>query len=156
MDDSIESTKKSLDEGALTSVAARLADQLPSGHVLIFLQGDLGTGKSTFARAFLRAVGVEGRIKSPTYTLIEPYEAADRCFYHLDLYRLADPEELEYLAFRDLLSEDSVLLIEWPEKAHGLLPKPDLQIQLTMKDALHRDATVIASSPLAAPLMKLL
>lgn len=156
MDDNTESTKKSLDEGALTSVAARLANQLPSEHVLIFLQGDLGTGKSTFARAFLRAVGVEGRIKSPTYTLIEPYEVGDRCFYHLDLYRLADPEELEYLAFRDLLSEDSVLLIEWPEKAHGLLPTPDLQIQLTMKDALHRDMKMIASSPSTMPLMKLL
>jgi len=98
------------------------------GPLLIFLEGDLGAGKTTLARGFLRGLGHRGAVKSPTYTLIEPYRIGDRRIYHLDLYRVSDAGELEYLGLREMLEEDAVLLIEWAERGEGWLPEPDLRI----------------------------
>lgn len=97
---------------------------------IIYLEGDLGTGKTTLVRGFLRGMGYQGKVRSPTYTLLEPYEFNDRTVYHLDLYRLAHAEELEYLGLRDLLQIDAVLLIEWPARGQGVLPEADLQVHI--------------------------
>jgi tRNA threonylcarbamoyladenosine biosynthesis protein TsaE len=98
------------------------------GH--IHLRGDLGAGKTCFARALLRACGVTGRIKSPSYALLESYKVSNLYLYHLDFYRFSDPREWIDAGFRDLLQKQGVVLIEWPEQAGGLLPPPDLDIAL--------------------------
>ncbi|GAB6040648.1 tRNA (adenosine(37)-N6)-threonylcarbamoyltransferase complex ATPase subunit type 1 TsaE [Endothiovibrio diazotrophicus] len=116
-----------VDETAQERLGACIAGHCPPGAVL-HLDGDLGAGKTTLVRGFIQGLGHAGRVKSPTYTLIEPYEVAGRRLYHLDLYRLADPEELEYLGLRDGLDGESIFLIEWPEKGGVLLPPADLCI----------------------------
>jgi tRNA threonylcarbamoyladenosine biosynthesis protein TsaE len=97
--------------------------------LVIFLQGDLGAGKTTFARAFIHALGYTGYVKSPSYGLLESYRAGGLSVLHLDLYRIEDPEELDYLALRDLFESDTVLLVEWPDKGLYHLPQPDLQLE---------------------------
>jgi tRNA threonylcarbamoyladenosine biosynthesis protein TsaE len=97
---------------------------------IIALEGELGAGKTTLVGGILRAHGVAGPVRSPTYTLIEPYETGPRPIYHLDLYRLVDPSEMEPLGVRDLLSGAAVLLIEWPSRAAAALPAPDLNIDI--------------------------
>ncbi len=106
-----------------------LLAKLVSTPALIFLQGDLGMGKTTLARGLLRSRGHTGTVKSPTYTLVEPYELEGETLYHFDLYRLCDPEELEYMGIRDYLDR-SLVLIEWPEKGAGALPEPELTLTL--------------------------
>jgi tRNA threonylcarbamoyladenosine biosynthesis protein TsaE len=103
---------------------------------MIFLTGPLGAGKSSFARALLRALGVTGPIKSPTYTLVEPYQTAFGSILHLDLYRLSDGAELEFLGLREAFSDARLMLIEWPERAIDALPKPDLWLHFDYADAL--------------------
>ena len=105
-----------LDEAALVAFAQRLAGLLADGGV-IHLHGDLGAGKTTFARALLRALGVDARIKSPTYSLVESYALGDLAIHHLDLYRIADPGELEWLGLADLAVGRHLILIEWPQRA---------------------------------------
>ncbi len=118
-------------EQATLEFAARLASALPDSGLTIHLHGNLGAGKTTLVRGLLQALGHQGNVKSPTYTLIEHYQLADKPVFHLDLYRLADPEELLYLGIEDYLTPTALLLIEWPEQGGDLLPKPDLTVNLT-------------------------
>ncbi len=108
---------------------AELSACLPASCVC-YLQGDLGSGKTTLVRAIVKAMGYAGSVKSPTYTLIEPYEIRGRGVLHMDLYRLSDPEELEFLGVRDYLKADTLWFVEWPEKGEGFLPPPDLVISI--------------------------
>lgn len=119
-----------LDSAAATeALGARLASALAPGCAL-YLHGDLGAGKTTLARGLLRGLGHSGTVKSPTFTLVEPYQLAGWRLFHWDLYRLADPEELEYLGLRDQIDGEAVLLIEWPERGCGELPAADLEVSL--------------------------
>ena len=133
-----------VDEPGLNRLAARLAPLIGNGGV-IFLRGDLGAGKTTFARALLGALGVGARVKSPTYSLIESYTAGPLAIHHLDLYRIADAGELEWLGLADLLSEPFLTLVEWPERGEGSLPAPDLTIRLAHAPAA-RDVVMAADS----------
>lgn len=117
-------------ESEQEAFGTRLAQCCGNGRLLIFLEGELGAGKTTLTRGFLRGLGHRGAVKSPTYTLIEPYAIGGRRVYHLDLYRVADADELEYLGLREMLADDAVLLIEWPERGAGWLPAPDLRLRL--------------------------
>ncbi len=123
------------DEESTAEMGANLASVLLvnntdaiSAH--IHLIGDLGAGKTSLARAFLRACGVEGRIKSPSYALLESYNVSRLTFYHLDFYRFTDPQEWVDAGFRDILQGDNIVIIEWPDRAGELLPRPDLEIRL--------------------------
>ncbi|MBX6317198.1 tRNA (adenosine(37)-N6)-threonylcarbamoyltransferase complex ATPase subunit type 1 TsaE [Pigmentiphaga sp.] len=130
------------DEAATEALAASLAPLAAKG-LRIHLHGDLGAGKTTFARALLRAVGVTGRIKSPTFTLVEPYKVSNLYCYHFDFYRFTDPREWLDAGFRDALRDDALVLIEWAERAGGALPAPDLDIALSYEGA-GRGATLRA------------
>ena len=121
------------DQEQQEQLGARLADCSPA-TLIVYLKGDLGAGKTTLVRGYLRGLGYRGTVKSPTYTLMEPYRIDGKSVCHLDLYRLADAEELEYLGIRDLLQEETVLLIEWPERGEGVLPGADLTIQISHRE----------------------
>ena len=125
------------DEAATRALGARLAPLMRSGLV-IFLQGDLGAGKTTLARALIQALGYAGRVKSPTYTLVELYKVSSLCLYHFDFYRFNDPQEWIDAGFRECFNAENICLVEWPEKAAGLLPTPDLIIRLSHADNARR------------------
>ena len=121
------------DEAAVAELAARFA-RVIHAPLVIYLQGDLGAGKTTFARAYIHALGFSGYVKSPSYGLLETYEAGGQTILHLDLYRIEDPEELEFLALRDLFTGQTVLLVEWPDRGRGNLPEPDLLLLFAEND----------------------
>lgn len=118
------------DESSMEQLGAQLAAACVAPAV-IYLHGDLGAGKTTLARGYLKSLAYPGPVRSPTYTLVEPYDTSAGRIYHLDLYRLADPEELEFLGVRDIQAEQGVMLVEWPEQGRGWLPSADLVVSIT-------------------------
>ncbi|MDZ7787470.1 MAG: tRNA (adenosine(37)-N6)-threonylcarbamoyltransferase complex ATPase subunit type 1 TsaE [Halofilum sp. (in: g-proteobacteria)] len=127
------------DETEMAALGADLAEVL-SAPVVIFLEGPLGAGKTTLARAFLRGLGYSGAVRSPTYTLVESYPFDGFDVHHLDLYRVADPDELEFLGVRDLAASDAVWLVEWAERGADRLPAPDHVIRIAFEGTGRRVA----------------
>ena len=130
MTEQSSSAMADIDEAALTAFARTLAPVVAEGGA-IYLVGELGAGKTTFARALLGALGVGARVKSPTYSLIESYTAGGLAIHHLDLYRIVAVDEVEWLGLRDLDVGRHLWLIEWPERAAAALPAPDLVLHLS-------------------------
>ncbi len=122
-------------ELSTVSFGGQIAQAIGESGACIYLLGDLGAGKTTLSRGIIRAYGHLGSVKSPTYTLVEPYELADKTIYHFDLYRLADPAELEFLGVQDYFLPSNLCLVEWPEKGGEFLPKPDIKFVLSEIDS---------------------
>lgn len=119
-------------EAAMPAVGQHLAEALRAEQGgIVYLDGSLGMGKTTLSRAVIQACGWPGRVKSPTYTLLEPYDCDDITLIHFDLYRLADAEELEFLGLRDYLLPNTVWLVEWPERGAGVLPEADVVVHFS-------------------------
>jgi tRNA threonylcarbamoyladenosine biosynthesis protein TsaE len=137
------------DEAAVERLAVAFARTVQPPAV-IFLRGDLGAGKTTFARAYIHALGFEGYVKSPSYGLLEIYQAGSQTVLHLDLYRIEDPEELEYLAIRDQFDDSAVLLVEWPDRGGRALVTPDIVLDFGEKDAVRFILCTVCSEAGAA------
>ena len=146
-----QQTINAADEAAMVACGARLALACEAGLV-VFLQGDLGMGKTTFARGFIQALGHSGAVKSPTYTLVEPYQLGELQVYHFDLYRLADAQELEFMGIRDYFGDGSICLVEWSERGAGVLPPADLVITIE-REGLGRSLAYSASTALGKAVM---
>lgn len=134
--------------------AARLAAHPAIARAFIELHGDLGSGKTTLARHLLRALGVQGRVKSPTYTVVEPYELPALQIWHFDFFRFNDPREWEDAGFRDIFSGPGLKLVEWPEKAAALLPRADLIVRIDAQADESRHVTLLAQTPLGRELLQ--
>ena len=147
------------DEDATASFARELARRPAIGRALIELQGDLGAGKTTLVRHLLRSLGVEGRIKSPTYAVVEPYTLASSAttpelnIWHFDFYRFNDPREWEEAGLRDIFASPGLKLVEWPEKAGPHLPRPDLLLQIEVLADESRQVTLTAHTATGAELL---
>ncbi len=133
--------------------AAKLARHAAIANAFIELHGDLGAGKTTFVRHLLRAMGVAERIKSPTYTVVEPHEAAGGAIWHFDFYRFNDPREWEDAGFRDIFSSLGLKIAEWPEKAGNLLPQADLVVRIESQPDESRRVTLEARTPIGKELL---
>jgi tRNA threonylcarbamoyladenosine biosynthesis protein TsaE len=131
------------DAAATDAFGERLARALAPGLV-ITLEGELGAGKTSLVRAMLRALGHRGPVKSPTYALVELYNFSSLCFYHFDFYRFSEPEEFIDAGLADYFRDDAVCCVEWPDKAAGLLPAPDLAVRFTVEPATHGGGRTIA------------
>ena len=139
------------DEQAMVQFGGSIA-RLIRDRLIITLQGDLGVGKTTLSRGILQGLGHSGAVKSPTYTLVEPYQLALGAVYHFDLYRLVDAEELEYMGFADYLADAQLCLIEWPEQGQGFLPMADIAIEISQPGA-GRCVTLCANSAVGQQLI---
>jgi tRNA threonylcarbamoyladenosine biosynthesis protein TsaE len=137
---------KSLDSEAATINLGRLLAPALDAAGAIFLSGGLGAGKTTLCRGLLRGLGYDGAVKSPTFTLVEPYELQRGSVYHFDLYRLAHPDELDYLGAEDYFAAEALCLIEWPERGAGFLPTPDLELTLTVTSEASRQVQLRAQT----------
>jgi tRNA threonylcarbamoyladenosine biosynthesis protein TsaE len=141
------------DESATQAFAQALAQHAPLQNAYIELVGDLGAGKTTFVRHLLQALGVHGRIKSPTYAVVEPHAGIHPvsqqplAIWHFDFYRFNDPQEFEEAGFRDLFASVALKIAEWPQQAQGMLPEPDLQLKIQMDDQEARHVQVDARTP---------
>jgi tRNA threonylcarbamoyladenosine biosynthesis protein TsaE len=133
-------------EGDCAATAARIAARPAVRRAFIELHGTLGAGKTTFVRHLLHALGVPGRIKSPTYAVMEPYELDGFSAWHFDFYRFDDPQEWEDAGFRDVFAAEGLKVAEWPEKAEGLLPSPDLRVAIGIRDDERREVAMEALS----------
>ncbi len=154
--EAIVETRLLRDESATQALASALAAQPAIRNACIELHGDLGAGKTTFVRHLLRALGVTGRIKSPTYAVVEPHELPGLNIWHFDFYRFNDPREWEDAGFRDLFASPGLKLAEWPEKAAGLLPVADLALTLRVQPDESRQLTLRAQTPVGAALLRAL
>jgi tRNA threonylcarbamoyladenosine biosynthesis protein TsaE len=141
------------DEAACAAFAADLALRPDIGCAFIALHGPLGAGKTTFARHLLRALGVQGRVKSPTYAVVEPYELPGIAISHFDFYRFTDPREWSDAGFRDVFAAPGLKLAEWPEKAEGLLPEADLRLWIEPGDGDARAVRLEAATALGLALI---
>ncbi len=139
------------DEAATLKLGAHIAQFCPPQQFTIHLEGELGAGKTTLCRGLLQELGHQGNVKSPTYTLVEQYDFADRSVFHFDLYRLVDPEELDYIGLDDYMNSNSLCLIEWPQQGGNYLPSPDIIIKLKY-DENSRQANISACSELGTKL----
>lgn len=133
-------------------LGAQLAPALPKLR-LVYLYGELGSGKTTFVRGLLRACGHRGAVKSPTFTLVEPYALAGLEIYHFDLYRLAEPRELEFIGFRDYVRHNSVCLVEWADRGEGFLPPADLELRIRQRSDDERIVELVARSATATEVL---
>ena len=142
------------DEAATQRFAEALAALPEAAHAFIALHGDLGAGKTTLVRHLLRALGVTGRIKSPTYAVVEPYELPKLNIWHFDFYRFADPREWEDAGFRDIFASPGLKLAEWPKKAGAMLPCADMDITLVTTPEAARSVTLRANTPTGVALLR--
>lgn len=132
-------------EKSTCDLGASIAKHCPNQQFTIHLEGELGAGKTTLCRGLLQQLGHKGNVKSPTYTLVEQYDLANRSVLHFDLYRLTDPEELDYIGLDDYINAHSLCLVEWPQQGGNYLPSPDIIIKLQY-DKECRQATIMAYS----------
>lgn len=141
-----ECTFAVVDECAMVQLGHSLGlDLAASPHLLIFLEGDLGAGKTTLCRGILKAFGHQGTVKSPTYTLVESYKFEDLEIHHFDLYRLGHPEELEFIGIRDYFQSGNYCLVEWPNRGDGILPTADIVVNIAVTQ-LGRTVTIVAGT----------
>jgi tRNA threonylcarbamoyladenosine biosynthesis protein TsaE len=133
------------DEAATRELGARIAVALSPG-VSVHLSGDLGAGKTTLARGLIQALGFAGKVKSPTYTLVEPYIDSRLSLYHFDFFRFKNPKEWDDAGLRECFNGRAIAIVEWPEKAAGLLPPADLRVQLEIRSRDGREATITADT----------
>lgn len=145
------------DETATIDMGKQIAMAVQQLNIslVVYLHGDLGAGKTTLTRGFVQGMGHNGKVKSPTYTLVEPYELTPWQVYHFDLYRLADPEELEYMGIREYFSQQSCCFVEWPEKGQDMIPSADIELWLHYVDE-QREITLQANSPIGSDILQYL